>query len=154
MQTLKERIKSDLVKALKGGNKEETLTLRLLESSIKNREIDLKKRYEGLSDDEVLEVLIKEVKKRKEAIEAYEKGNREDLVRKESKELEILQRYLPKQLSDEEIEREVKNAIQGSGAKDIKDIGKVMALVMPLVKGRADGARVSQMVKEVLSKLT
>jgi len=151
MQTLKERVRSDLIKALKGGRKEEVLTLRMLESSIKNREIDLKKRDEGLNDEEVIEVVMKEVKKRKEAIEAYTKGGRNDLAQKESEELEMLQRYLPAELSDEEITNEVEKTIRDLSARSIKDLGKVMGVVMARLKGRADGVKVSKLVKKMLS---
>jgi uncharacterized protein YqeY len=138
--------------------------LRLLNSSILNKEkekrykISLKKdnvadldKASVLGDEEILEVIISEVKKRKEAIIEFEKGNRKDLADKEKKELEILKKYLPEQLSEEEIKELAKEAIKKVGAKEIKDMGKVMAQLMPKVKGRADGSLVSKIVKELLS---
>jgi len=104
----------------------------------------------ALSDEEVLEVISSEIKKRKEAILEFDKGERQDLVGKERKELEILQKYLPKQLSEEEIKKLAKEAIEKTGAKEPKDMGKVMAELMPNIKGRAEGSLVSKIVKELL----
>lgn len=147
---LAEKIKNDLIAAMKEKNEERVGTLRMLAAAMKNREIELKKREEGLTDEEVIEVATKEVKKRKDAIEAYQKGGRQDLVDKETNELHILDAYLPAQLNDEEIEKEVKNAIKETSASSIKDLGKVMSAVMPRLKGKADGAKVSETVKRAL----
>ena len=103
-----------------------------------------------LQDGEVIEVISTEVKKRKESIELFEKGQRLDLVDKEKKELEILQNYLPEQLPEEELKKLVKEAVEKVGAREIKDMGKVMAELMPKVKGRAGGTSVSKIVKELL----
>jgi len=148
--TLKERIKNDTIDGLKKGDKEKALTLRMLQAAIKNKEIDLKKREEGLSDDEALDVISGEAKKRRDAIEAYQKGNRKDLVQKEQAELAILQVYLPLPLTDEEITGEVAKAIEETGAATPADIGKVMNSVMKRLKGKADGANVSAIVKKML----
>jgi uncharacterized protein YqeY len=161
---LKKKIYEDLKKALFEKKDTEVSVLRLLNSSILNKEkekrykISLKKdnvadldKASVLGDEEILEVIISEVKKRKEAIIEFEKGNRKDLADKEKKELEILKRYLPEQLSEEEIKELAKEAIKKVGAKEIKDMGKVMSQLMPKVKGRADGSLVSKIVKELLS---
>ena len=103
-----------------------------------------------LVDEETIEVISSEVKKRKEAILEFEKGQRQDLVEKEKKELEILEKYLPEQLSEEEIKKIAKEAIDKVEAKEAKDVGKVMAELMPKVKGKADGSLVSKIVKELL----
>lgn len=147
---LKEQIKNDTINAMKEKNEEVVATLRMLGAAMKNREIELKKREEGLTDEEVLEVVSKEAKKRKDAIEAYQKGGRQDLVDKETNELKILETYLPAQLSDEEIEKEVKKAIEELGATSLQDFGKVMSTAMPHLKGKADGAKVSEIVKNLL----
>lgn len=105
-----------------------------------------------LTDEEIIEVLSSETKKRKESISEFKRGGRQDLVEKEKKELEILQGYLPEQLSEEELRKLVKEVINKVGAEQIKDMGKVMAELMPKLKGRADGNVVSTIVKEFLSQ--
>ncbi len=152
---LKKEIKNDLIKALKKGDRTECSTLRMLLAGILNKEKE-KKYKEKLKEDveltaeEVIEVVSSEAKKRKEAILEYEKGGRKDLSNKEKAELEILQKYLPEQLSEQELKKIVKEAIEKVEAKEIKDIGKIMAELMPQVKGRADGSQVSRIVKELL----
>ncbi|PIS39420.1 MAG: hypothetical protein COT33_02035, partial [Candidatus Nealsonbacteria bacterium CG08_land_8_20_14_0_20_38_20] len=115
------------------------------------KEAELAKESE-LTDDEIIEVVSSEIKKRREAILEYERGKREDLAEKEKKEAEILKKYLPEQLSEEEIQKLVKEVINKIGAKELKDIGKVMKEVMPKVKGRAEGGLISQSIKKLLSK--
>jgi uncharacterized protein YqeY len=105
-----------------------------------------------LTDQEVQEVILSEIKKRKEAIFEFEKGKRKDLVDKEKKEMEVLKKYLPEELSKEEIEKMAKEIIEKIGAKEIKDMGKVMKELMPKVKGKAEGKIVSEIVKRLLSK--
>ncbi len=148
--TLKEKLQNDLKDALKANSAEKRDTLRLLLSAISNREIENKgKGKEGtLSDEEVLEVLGKEGKKRKESIEAYAKGGRSDLVEKEEKELQIIKTYLPEELGEEEIVNIVNEAIQAIRPESMKDFGKVMGEVAKRTKGRADNAKVSKLVKE------
>jgi uncharacterized protein YqeY len=165
--SLKEKIDEDLKMAMKEKKEREVSTLRLLKAAIFDREKEkrykISKEKEGLkeeelekesqlSDEEIIEVIHSEIKKRKEAILEFEKGKREDLVKKEKEEIEILKNYLPEQLSEKEIEKLAKEIIEKVGAKDIKDMGKVMKELMPKVKGRADGTLVSKIVKELLSK--
>jgi len=145
---IKERLKEDMKEALKAKDKVRLSTIRMLQSLIKNAEIE--KRGE-LSEEEVISLLMKYAKQRREAIELYEKGGRQDLVEKERKELEIVESYLPKQMDEEEIRELVKEAIKATGASSLKDIGKVMQYLMPKVKGRADGSTVSKIVKESLA---
>ncbi|MBI2450125.1 MAG: GatB/YqeY domain-containing protein [Candidatus Nealsonbacteria bacterium] len=153
--SFKEKIQQDLIEALKAKKELKTSVLRMLLASILNKEKD--KRYKLkenqdtlLTDEEILEVVSLEAKKRKEAAELYEKGGRSELAAKEKSELEILQKYLPEQLSADEIKKLVIQAVAKSGAKEQKDMGKVMVILMPQVKGRANGNLVSQIVKESL----
>lgn len=161
---LKERILGDI--ALSAKNKEETAlsVLRMLSAAILSKEKE--KRYKlsksvkeaeleeksVLTDEEIMDVISSEAKKRKEAILAFEKGNRPELAEKERKELEVLMKYMPEQLSSEELKKMVKDAIDKVGAKEIKDMGKVMAELMPKVKGRADGGEISKIAKELMGK--
>ncbi len=145
---IKERLKEDMKEALKSKDKVRLSTIRMLQSLIKNAEIE--KRGE-LTEEEVISLLMKYAKQRRESIELYEKGGRQDLVEKEKRELEIVESYLPKQMDEEEIRRLVKEAIEKTGASSPKDIGKVMQYLMPKVKGRADGSIVSKIVKESLA---
>jgi hypothetical protein len=163
---LKTKIEKDFQEVLKERKAIEISTLRMLKAAIFNKEKE--KRYKlsrqnpeltgkelekesQLIDAEIIEVISSEIKKRKEAILEFEKGKREDLVEKETKEKEILERYLPKQLSEEEIRKLAKEVVEKVGAKDIKDMGKVMAELMRKIKGKADGSLVSKIVKELLS---
>ncbi|RJQ33078.1 MAG: GatB/YqeY domain-containing protein [Actinobacteria bacterium] len=145
--SLKEEIRKDLTEAMKAKKSLKVSTLRLLIAGITNSE---KEKGQDLSDEQVLEVVVKEAKKRSESIEEYKKAGRNELADKESQEKEILQKYLSAQLSDEEIKKIVKDTITESAATDKKDIGKVMSLVMPQVKGKADGRRVNQIVNKML----
>lgn len=147
---LKEKIIQDFKKAFKEKNQERKSTLEQVLSEIRNKEIELKKREEGLSDEEVVEVVGRAIKQRKDAMEQYQKGDREDLYEKEKKELEILLQYLPQQLSEEEIRREVIKTIDQLGAKGKEDFGKVMGVVMGKLKGKADGNLVKKVVEESL----
>ncbi len=122
--------------------------LRMVKSSFHNLEID--KKVEKLEDGDCLDILSKEIKKRKESIEGFTKGNRPDLADKEKSELEILQAYMPPALSKEEVTALVKEAILETGAETKKDMGKVMKYVMEKAKGRADGKMISQAVSEEL----
>lgn len=163
---LKEKIQQDLKNALKEAKETELSVLRMVFSAIVNKEKE--KRYkkikekpdlkEGelekesrLTDEEISEVISSEVKKRKEAISLFEKGGRRDLAEKEKKELEILEKYLPEQLSEDELKKLAEEAVEKTGAKEIKDMGKVMAELMPKVKGKSDGGTVSKIIKELLS---
>jgi len=135
---------------MKAGQEFEVSVFRFLLASLHNKEIEKKgKGLEStLSDDEAIEVLSREAKKRKEAIEAYEKGNRTDLAQKETKELEIIEKYLPEQLSEEEIEKIITAAIKKTGAVTVKDFGKVMGEAMKELKGKADASLVSKIVRK------
>lgn len=151
---LYQKIADDLKSAMKSGDDFQVGVLRLLLSSFRNKEIEKKSKglEPDLSEEEIVEVLSKEAKKRREAVELYGKAEREDLASKERKELEIIQKYLPAQLSEEEIERSVRLAIEITGAKDIKDFGRVMAEAMKNLKGKADAKTVSEMVKRNLNE--
>ena len=150
---MKERIQNDIRKALKAGEEMKVGTLRMVLAFLINKEKDLPADRKGkeLSDEEAMDVLQTEAKKRREAIEAFEKGGRPELAEKEKKELEILKEYLPEQLSAKEIENFVTQAIEKTGAASMQDIGKVMGALMPQVKGKADGNLVSRIVKEKLT---
>ena len=106
--------------------------------------------YEA-TDEDVIEVIGREIKKRKESIELYKKGGREELAQNEQKEIEILQNYLPEQISEEEVRKLIKETISQTGASTIADIGKVMGTLMPKVKGKADSTLVSNLVRTALS---
>lgn len=147
---LKKKIQEDLKKALKEGDTLKRSVLRMLKAEINNAEI-AKKRKE-LNENEILEVVMKEVKKRKDAILAYKQGGREDAAKSEQKEMEILEGYLPKKLTEEKLKKIIQEVLKKTGAKNESDFGKVMGVLMPKIKGRADGAAVSVLVKKELSK--
>lgn len=147
--SISERLSDDLKKALKAGDRETLSVIRMIKAAVKNREID---KGAALTDDDFNGVLMSLVRQRKESIEQFSKGGRQDLVEKETRELSVLQSYLPQQLSEEELKAVVKNAAEETGANDLKDMGRVMRLVMERVKGRADGRLVSELVKKVLSE--
>lgn len=149
---LRERIPEDLKNALRNKNTVELSALRMLQAAIKNREIE-KKSKEGLTDKEIVEVITNDIKKRKEAIEIYTKGNRQDLADKEKAEIDVLMNYMPKQMGEDEIREEVKKAIQEAEAKNAKDMGKVMKILIPRTKGKADGGLVNKVVREELEKV-
>lgn len=144
---LKQRLTDEMKAALKAGEKTRLGALRLLSASVKNREVEL--RHE-LSDEELQEVAVREVKRRNEAIEAYESAGREDLAGKEREEREVLTAYAPQQLGAEEVEALIREAIEQTGASSPKEMGKVMGFVMGRAKGRVDGSAVQARVKELL----
>ena len=163
---MKQLIQENLKSALKEGDAVKTGTLRMLLAAIVNKEKE--KRYKvskaepklseqelqeksELSAEEIQEVVSSEAKKRREAIEGFEKGGRTELAEKEKKEMAVLQSYLPEQLSEDEIRKFAKEAIGKVGAPNLKDMGKVMAELMPKLKGKADGAMVNKIVRELLS---
>ncbi len=148
MAELFQKLQEEMKAAMKGGDKDRLSTIRMLISEIKKVQIDSKKE---LTDDEILSILQKYVKQRKEAYEQYSKAGREDLANKELKEIEIVQEFLPQPLSEEEIVKIVQQTISDLGASSIKDMGKVVKAVMEKVKGRAEGSVVSKIVKEKLS---
>jgi len=143
-----DRLTEDMKTAMKSGDKERLSVIRLLRGQIKDAEIN---KRETLTEEEELSVLVNAAKKRKESIEAFVNANRHDLAEKEKAELAIIQTYLPAPLSPEEIDRIVQQAITTAGAQTIKDLGKVMPLVVAQTKGRADGKLVSELVRKKLS---
>ena len=145
---MKQKIQKDLKQSLLQKDELKTGTLRMVLAALVNKE---KERGAQITEEEAQSVLLAEAKKRKEAAEAFEKGGRPEMAEKERKELEILQAYLPEQISEEEIRAAVKEAIEQTGASSAQDMGKVMAAVMSKLKGRADGALVSSVVKEELT---
>ena len=166
MESIKEKIQEDLNQAVKRSDEIARTTLRGLLAAILAKEKE--KRYKIsqkepklsekelskaslLTNEEIIEVVSSEIKKRKDAISDYEKGNREDLAKKEKAEVEILQDYLPEQLPKEELEKLAREAIKKVGAKEIKDMGKVMSELMPKVKGKAEGGEISSLIKKLLS---
>jgi len=147
--TLKERITEDMKSALRAGEKERLGTIRLALAAIKQREVDERI---TLDDGQVLAVLEKMIKQRKEAITQFQAGGRADLVARESAEVSILEGYLPARMSDAELDALIAGAIASSGATSAKDMGKVMALVKSQAQGRADMGAVSARVKEKLAQ--
>jgi hypothetical protein len=150
--TLKEKIISDLKDAMRSGDTLRRDTLRLIDSAVKNTEIEKKKRETGLSDEEVLEVFARAVKQRQDSIRQFEDGGRADLAEKEKLELDILVPYLPAQLSKEAITAVVGEVIAQTGATTAGDLGKVMGQAMAKMKGEADGNVVREIAKELLEK--
>jgi uncharacterized protein len=160
---LKDQIKKKLNDSLKSGDQLKRSVLGMLSSAIQSRELakrtQLAKTKKNsaelemksqLTDEEILEVIASEIKKRKESIEQFNAGNRKELAEKEAKEIEILKPYLPEQLSEPEVSSEIDKIIIEVGAKDIKDMGKIIGLAMNKLKGKIDGATVSRLVKEKL----
>ncbi|TAL25249.1 MAG: GatB/YqeY domain-containing protein [Nitrospirae bacterium] len=151
MEILK-RINDDLVVSMKSKDELKTTTLRMIKSAVKNAEIA--KRGKGdLAEDDIMGVLSTMVKQRKESAEQYEKAARKDLAEKENKEIAIIQEYLPKQLTIEELDEIIKATIQEPGVTGMKEMGKLMKELMPKVKGKTDGKLVNQRIKELLEKL-
>ena len=143
------KINEDLKTAIKQGDTVSKSVLRYLKSEIHNREISI---GSTLTNEQIVDVLNKQAKQRRESIEAYTNGNRSDLVEVEEKELSIIMNYLPEQLSQPEIEDIVKNGIEETKATSSQDIGKIMSWVMPKVKGKADGKIISATVNKILNK--
>ncbi len=148
--SLKQKIANDLKEAMKAGDALKRDTLRMIDSMIKNVEIEKMKKDTGLQDNEVMEVISRAVKQRKDSILQYETGGRADLAEKEEEEVKILMEYLPKQLSEEEVRSIVRNVVAETGASGKADIGKVMGTAMGRVKGQADGNLVKKIAEEEL----
>jgi uncharacterized protein YqeY len=146
--SLLETLNSDLIVALKKGDRNRLEVIRGLKSDIKYKEIEKK---EPLAEEDVLGVLAAAAKRRRDSIEQFRQGGRDDLVLKESSELEIINSYLPQQLSDDELQKIVETTVLEIGAKTPADLGKAMKEIMPKVKGRADGNRVRQIIALKLS---
>jgi len=145
--SLKDQIKKDLIDALRNKDSEKSSVLRMLQSAIRNKEIDL--RIDQISDEDALKVVAKEAKKRKESIESFAKGGRADLAEKEKKEFKLLEKYLPQQISDEEIEKYVTDVISQMSATK-SDFGKVMGAAVKKIEGKADGTRIRSIVEKLL----
>ncbi len=145
---MKDRIAKDIVTAMKEKDKVTLETLRMVKGAIQMEEIKAKKE---LTDDDIALVIGKQIKTRKESIEEFKKGNREDLISKTTEEIKVLEKYMPEQLSTEEIDAIVTRAISELGASIPSDMGKVMGKVTPLLKGKADMGLVSKLVKDKLN---
>lgn len=153
MMSIKEKILNDIKKSMKAKEADKLRVLRSLKAKLMEKEISERKGGEAtISDEQAVEVLMKAARQRKESIEQFEKGGRDDLVAKEKKELEVIDDYLPKMMSDEEIRAKVKNKIDELGASGMDDMGKVMGELMQELKGKAEGSLISSVVKEELSK--
>lgn len=146
---LKERITQDLKDAMKSKDQVRVRTLRMILTTIRNIEVE---KMKEATDEDVIDALQKEAKKRREAIEQYEKAGRNDLADEERKELSVIEKYLPEQMSEEEIKGLAKEIIEQLGASTVKDLGKIMKEIMPKVKGRADGKLVNRIVRELLQQ--
>ena len=164
---IKQQIQNNIREFLKSGDQLASGTLRMVLASVISKEKE--KRYNvskkkpnleeqdlikesELTDEETIGVLLSEIKKRKDAIVLYEKGNRQELADKEKKEIEIIQKYLPEQIPIDELKKIVEESVNKTGAKEMKDMGRVMADLMPKVKGKADSGEISKIVKELLVK--
>ncbi|MEA3175820.1 MAG: uncharacterized protein QOF42_3231 [Gammaproteobacteria bacterium] len=145
--TLKERITEDMKAAMRSGEKERLGVIRLITSAIKQREVDERI---VLDDVQVLSVLEKMIKQRKESVVQFQAGNRQDLVDKENSEITLLQGYMPAQLSDAELDALIGEAVASTGASSIKDMGKVMAIIKSQAQGRADLGKVGAKIKAKL----
>lgn len=148
MSELKAKITEDMKAAMRAQEKERLATIRLIQAAIKQKEVD--ERIE-LDDAQVLVVLDKMVKQRRESIAQFEKAGREDLIAKEKSELAVIQDYLPEALSDEEVDAMIAEAIAATGASEMKDMGKVMGQLKPKLQGRADMGAVSAKIKARLA---
>lgn len=162
--TLKDTIKEDMKAAFKSGDTDTRGTLQLLLAVIQNRELEKRTKLmkagaiteaevnekSQLTDEEVIDALSSEIKKRKESITTYDQAGRPELADGERKELAVLVRYMPEQLSDEAVQQLITDAIASTGATGAKEIGKVMGVVAPKVKGRFDGTRLSELVRQAL----
>ncbi|OGN09190.1 MAG: hypothetical protein A3J46_03700 [Candidatus Yanofskybacteria bacterium RIFCSPHIGHO2_02_FULL_41_11] len=154
---LKEKLTQDLKEALKSGNAKKRLVVGMVLNSVKNRELQKRAKSgkeEALNDEEILEVIASEVKKRKESIESFKAGGREELAQNEKEELDILMTYMPEQMSEDAIREVVRQTIKdmASPAEALAKAGQVIGAVMAKLKGKAEGGLVSKIVKEELSK--
>ena len=150
IMSLKQKIVDDLKSAMKSGDTTKRDTLRMLDSMIKNFEIEKKKKEEGLNDEEVCQVIARAIKQRKDSASQYASGGRPELAEKENKEIEILSAYMPEQMGEDQVREEVKKIIAEVGATSKADMGKVMGAAMGKLKGKADGSTVKKIVEEEL----
>jgi hypothetical protein len=151
MKNIHENLKEELKEAMKEKSETKILVIRDLLTAFTNEAIKTGKKAQSiLEDEEALKVIKRKAKQRKDSIESFEKGGREDLIEKEKAELEIIEEYLPEQLSDEELEEVVNKVIEETGAMEMSDMGRVIGKVMEKVGNQAEGGRVSEIVKEKL----
>ena len=147
---MRDKILSDIVVAMKEKDKDKLAVLRRVKGAMQLEEINKKR---NLVDDEVIAVLSKQIKTRKESIVDFEKGNRQDLIEQTNKEIEILNKYMPEQLSDEEVINVIDDIFTKVNPTSSSDMGKIMGMVTPILKGKADMSLVSKLVKEKLNNL-
>jgi len=152
MAELKNKIREDLKDSMKKGEATRTSTIKMVIAAIANKEIELGKKEEGLSDEETLGVIRSEAKKRKDSMEEFQKAGRPELVEQEKNELTILETYLPPEIADEEILAVVKKGITDSGANGSADFGKAMKVIAPLLKGKASGNRIADILRKELGQ--
>lgn len=145
--SLSDKLVADMKVAMKAKNKVRLATIRMVRAAQKEAEID---RHQELTDEELLEIIVHQVKMRRDALPEYEKANRPESVQQLQEEIEILKAYLPEQLSEDEIRDLIRDSIKHTGATGPQDMGKVMKDLMPEVKGRADGKLINRLVKEML----
>ena len=146
--TLKEKLLSDMKEAMKSKDSLKLGTIRSVIAAVKNQEIDLRK---DLEEEDVLTIVSREVKKRKEAASLYKKGKRPELEDKEIQEMKILQTYLPEQVSEENLRQRIQEVIEETGAEGMKDFGKIMKTLVPEFKGKADNALIKELASEFLN---
>jgi uncharacterized protein YqeY len=145
---LQQQLSADLKDAMRSRDERRKLAIRAVRAAITNAEVE---RRRSLTEDEILALVAREVKQRRESIAYFQEGGREDLVAQEQAEIDALEKYLPRQLSVEEIRSEARRVIEELGATSPRDMGRVMREVMPAMRGRADGGQVSQIVRELLA---
>ena len=148
--SLLKRLQTDMITAMKNRDKDTLAVVRMLKASVQNAQIEA---GHDLTPDEEVAVMSREYKQRKESLEEFQKAGRQDLIDKTNNELKVVEKYMPKQLSVDDVKKIVTETVQQVGAASMKDFGKVMGAVMPKVKGQADGKLVNQTVKETLSNL-
>ena len=145
---MRQKIINDMKVAMKNKDKETLAVIRMVKGAMQLEELNLKRE---LSDDEVIGIISKQIKIRKESIIEFEKAKRNDLIEKNNQEIEILNHYMPEQLSENEINQKIESAISEINAISMKDMGKVMSVLTPILKGRADMAEVSKKIQEKLN---
>lgn len=148
---LQERLINEMKEAMRSGDKGKVSVIRMVRSSLKNREIE-KGKDKVLSEEEVIQVIVSSIRQRRDSIEEFKKGGRQDLVDKEEAEIRILQTFLPRQITNEELVKTIKETIKEVNAVGIRDMGQVMKILVPKIIGKADPASASNIVKEILTK--
>ena len=146
--TLKDRLMEDMKVSMRNKETLKKSVITMIRASVKQKEVDDRV---DVNDDDVIELIAKQLKQRKDALVEFEKAERDDLIAQTKAEIEILASYLPQQLTDEELEAVVRDAVAEVNAQSVKDMGKIMGKVMAVAKGRVDGKRINEMVKKVLN---